>query len=96
MNVRFDGESGLRYELIISRLSPVARQRFRLRVKQALRRISQFPLSGRLTAEFPEHAVRQFLVENYRFFYVVNERLVRIVGVWHVAQQPHEPSRVAP
>jgi hypothetical protein len=41
--------------------------------------------------EFPALPYREVYVSPYRFFYRLEARVVRIVGVWHGAQQPGQP-----
>jgi toxin ParE1/3/4 len=53
----------------IRRENPVAAARFRQRAEQALRRLEQFPESGRVVPEFPDLPYREVIVPPYRFFY---------------------------
>jgi plasmid stabilization system protein ParE len=75
----------------IRRSSRDAARRFRKRAGQALKRLSRFPQSGAVVAEFPELPYREVYVNPYRFFYRVQDRTVWIVAVWHGAQVPDEP-----
>jgi toxin ParE1/3/4 len=75
----------------IRRENPVAAARFRQRAEQALRRLEQFPESGRVVAEFPDLPYREVIVPPYRFFYRIKEAVVWVVAVWHGAQPPQEP-----
>ena len=75
----------------IRRENPAAAARFRQRAEQALRRLEQFPESGRVVPEFPDLPYREVLVPPYRFFYRITEAVVWVVAVWHGAQQPEEP-----
>jgi toxin ParE1/3/4 len=77
----------------ILRDNPVAARRFRRRAERVLRRLERFPESGRLLPEFPDLPYREVIVAPYRFFYRVVDRTVWIVGVWHGAQIPDEPTR---
>ena len=75
----------------IRRENPTAAARFRQRAEQALRRLEQFPESGRVVAEFPDLPYREVIVPPYRFFYRIKEAVVWVVAVWHGAQPPQEP-----
>ena len=54
----------------------------------ALRRLEEFPESGRLIPEFPGLPHREVIVPPYRFFYRVIGKTVWIVAVWRSAQMP--------
>ena len=77
----------------IRRDNPAAARQFRQRAEQILRRLAQFPDSGRVIPEFPELAYREVIIAPYRFFYRTEQEqnIVWIVGVWHGAQLPGEP-----
>ena len=75
----------------IRRENPPAAIRFRQRAEQALRRLEQFPESGRVVPEFPDLPYREVIVAPYRFFYRIEEATVWVVAVWHGAQPPEEP-----
>jgi toxin ParE1/3/4 len=64
---------------------------FRERVETVLRRLEEFPDSGRVVPEFPELPYREVIIAPYRFFYRVKGEIVWIVAVWHGAQLPEEP-----
>jgi plasmid stabilization system protein ParE len=66
--------------------------RFRQRTEAILRRLQQFPASGREIPEFPELAYREIIVTPYRFFYRIQDQTVWVIAVWHGAQLPGEPS----
>ena len=76
----------------IRRDKPSAAVRFRNRTETVLRRLEDFPESGRVIPEFPELAYREVIISPYRFFYRIKEDLVWIVAVWHGAQLPKEPA----
>lgn len=94
MKVRFTSSaraqflSALTY---IRRDNPGAALNFRDRVETVLRRLDEFPDSGRLVPEFPELPYREVIIAPYRFFYRVKGEIVWIVAVWHGAQLPEEP-----
>ena len=75
----------------IRRDNPRAAARFRQRAEEALRRLEQFPASGRVVPEFPDLPYREVVVSPYRFFYRVRDSTVWVVAVWHGAQRPEEP-----
>ena len=75
----------------IRRDKPSAAIRFRDRAETALRRLEDFPESGRIIPVFPELPYREVIVSPYRFFYRIKDDIVWIVAVWHGAQFPEEP-----
>ena len=75
----------------IKRDKPDAARRFRHKVEGTLRRLSDFPESGRTIPEFPNLDFREVIVQPYRFFYKTTGTGVWIVAVWHSAQIPAEP-----
>ena len=75
----------------IRRENPTAAARFRQRAEQALRRLEQFPESGRMVPEFPDLPYREVIVLPYRFFYRIKEATVWVVVVWHGAKPLEEP-----
>ena len=81
--------SGLSY---IRRDKPSAATSFRDRTEKKLRRLEDFPESGRTIPEFPELPYREVIISPYRFFYKIKADVVWIVAVWHGAQLPKEPT----
>ena len=79
---------GLEY---IRQDSPMAASGFRKKVEQVLRRLEEFPESGRSIPEFPGLPHREVIVQPYRFFYRVVGKTVWLVAVWHSAQLPDGP-----
>jgi toxin ParE1/3/4 len=75
----------------IRRENPTAAGRFRQRAEDALRRLEQFPESGRVVPEFSDLPYREIIVAPYRFFYRIQDATVWVVAVWHGAQPPSEP-----
>jgi toxin ParE1/3/4 len=63
-----------------------------MRVDGALRRLIDFPESGRVIPEFSGLGFREVLVGSYRLFYRVQGNVIWVVGVWHDAQIPDEPA----
>jgi plasmid stabilization system protein ParE len=82
----------------IRELNPLAAVRFGQNLQRCLKRISVFPRSGFGVREFPNHPLLEFVVEPYRFFYLVDgmHQTVWIVGIWHSAQIPAEPELPVP
>lgn len=70
---------------------PSAAISFRDRTEKILRRLEDFPESGRIIPEFPELPYREVIISPYRFFYKIKADVVWIVAVWHGAQLPREP-----
>jgi len=71
---------------------PSAAVNFRNRVEKTLRRLEDFPESGRIIPEFPELSYREVIISPYRFFYRIKADTVWIIAVWHGAQLPKEPA----
>jgi toxin ParE1/3/4 len=71
---------------------PTAARDFRGRVDIALRRLVDFPESGRVIPEFDQLGFREVLVDSYRFFYRVQDDVIWVLGIWHDAQVPDEPA----
>lgn len=79
---------GLEY---IRQDSPTAARRFREKAETVLRRLQEFPESGRSIPEFPGLPHREVIVRPYRFFYRIVGKTVWVVAVWHGAQLPEGP-----
>jgi toxin ParE1/3/4 len=75
----------------IRRDKPSAAASFRHRTERVLRRLEDFPDSGRIIPEFPELPYREAIISPYRFFYKTKADVVWVVAVWHGAQLPKEP-----
>jgi len=75
----------------IRRDKPTAAIRFRDRTETILRRLEDFPESGRVVPEFPDLPYKEVIIPPYRFFYRIKGDVVWIVAVWHGAQLPKEP-----
>ena len=73
--------------------NPTAAYNLRESVYEAFGNVKTFPDMGRIVPEFPELEFREIIVKPYRFFYDVVGDTIWIVGVWHSAQIPDEPSR---
>lgn len=75
----------------IRKEKPSAAVNFRNRAEKVLRRLENFPESGRLIPDFRDLPYREVIVSPYRFFYKCKNDAVWIVAVWHGAQLPKEP-----
>jgi plasmid stabilization system protein ParE len=71
---------------------PSAAVNFRNRTEKILRRLENFPESGRIIPEFPDLPYREVVISLYRFFYKIKNDVVWLVAVWHGAQIPKEPA----
>jgi toxin ParE1/3/4 len=71
---------------------PFAARDFANRVDAALRRLIDFPESGRVIPEFEGLGYREVLVDSYRLFDRARGEIIWVVGVWHDAQVPDEPA----
>lgn len=95
MTVRFTPSGRMQFLRAVAYIhqdNPSAAKRFRQRVEKSLRKLREFPESGRALPEFPELSYREVVVSPYRFFYRVQGKIVWIVAVWHGAQLPQKPT----
>ncbi|GKT08753.1 type II toxin-antitoxin system RelE/ParE family toxin [Desulforhabdus sp. TSK] len=94
MKVRFTPSARVQFLSALAYIrqdNPRAAVQFRERVGTVLRRLEDFPNSGRVVPEFPELPYREVVISPYRFFYRVKGEIVWIVAVWHGAQLPEQP-----
>ena len=70
---------------------PSSAKNFRIKAETILRRLKEFPDSGRVIPEFPDLPYREVIVPPYRFFYKIKDDIVWIAAVWHGAQLPKKP-----
>ncbi len=94
MKVRFTPSARAQFLSVISYIRkdrPLAAADFRDRAESILRRLEDFPESGRIIPEFPELSYREVIISPYRFFYKIEAETVWIIAVWHGAQIPKEP-----
>lgn len=68
--------------------NPSAAVRMRNKAERVLRRLIDFPESGRRVPEFPELPFREVQVAPFRFFCRQEADGIWVVGVWHAAQLP--------
>ncbi len=69
--------------LYIHNDKPSAAVNFRNHVEKILKRLEDFPESGRIIPEFPELPYREVIISPYRFFYRIKADVVWIIAVWH-------------
>jgi plasmid stabilization system protein ParE len=94
VNIRFTPTGRLQFLAALAYIksdNPIAAQNFRDRAESILRRLEDFPNSGRHLPEFPDLPYREVIIPPYRFFYREMDGLIWIVGVWHSAQIPESP-----
>ena len=94
MQVRFTGKARVQFLEGLSFIKqdrPTAARQFKDKALQILKRLEQFPESGRVIPEYPELPHREVVVKPYRFFYRVMGSTVWVVAVWHGAQMAEEP-----
>lgn len=95
MKVRFTPSARTQFLSALSfirRDKPQAALDLRNRAEKILRRLEDWPESGRVIPEFPELQYREVIVPPYRFFYKIKLDTVWIVAVWHDAQLPRKPT----
>ena len=95
MKVKFTPSARTQFFSAISYIrkdKPSAAINFRNKAEKKLRRLENFPESGRIIPEFPELPYREVIISPYRFFYKTKDDVVWIVAVWHGAQLPKEPT----
>lgn len=91
MKVRFTSSARSQFLSALSYIrkdNPSAALDFRSQAEKNLRRLEDFPESGRIIPEFPELPYREVIISPYRFFYKIKDDVVWIVAVWHGAQLP--------
>ncbi len=71
--------------------NPQAAVKFRTKAERILRRLTQYPESGRPIPEFPDLPFREVIIAPYRFFYRREGNTIWVVACWHGAQLPTEP-----
>lgn len=94
MRVRFTANARAQFLAALAHIRrdrPSAARSFRETAERQLRRLQDFPESGRVIPEFPDVAYRELIVPPYRFFYRVKGGTIWVVGVWHGAQIAEEP-----
>lgn len=70
---------------------PSAAVDFRNRAEKTLKRLEDFPESGRIIPDFQDLPYREVIIRPYRFFYRIKTDIIWVVAVWHSAQLPNGP-----
>lgn len=94
LKVRFTPTGRLQFLAALAYIksdNPTAAKNFRDKAEGMLRRLEDFPNSGRHLPEFSDLPYREAIVPPYRFFYREKGGTIWIVGVWHSAQIPEPP-----
>lgn len=94
MKVRFTPTARLMFLeqlAYVKKENPSAALLLRKKCEEGLKRLQDFPESGRLIPEFRDLPFREVIIDPYRFFYRIKEQTVWIVAVWHQAQIEHPP-----
>ena len=84
MKVRFTPSARTQFLSALSYIrqdKPSAATLFRDRTEKILRRLEDFPESGRIIPEFPELPYREVVISPYRFFYKIKADVFWIVAV---------------
>ncbi len=71
--------------------NPKAAGQFRDRVGKKLKRLEDYPESGRLIPEFQELPHREIVIFPYRVFYRVEKKTIWVLAFWHGAQDVDKP-----
>lgn len=94
MKVQFTASARAQFLSALSYIrkdKPSAAVNFRNQAEKSLRRLEDFPESGRIIPEFPDLPYREVIIPPYRFFYKFKNDVVWIVAVRHGAQLPNAP-----
>ncbi|NQV14179.1 type II toxin-antitoxin system RelE/ParE family toxin [bacterium] len=75
----------------IKKDNSIAAKEFREKTENVLKRLVDFPESGKVVREYPDLPFREIVVAPYRFFYIVKADIIWIVAVWHSAQETQQP-----
>lgn len=97
MKIKFTPSARIQFLSALSYIhndKPSAAANFRNCIEKILRRLEDFPESGRIIPEFIELPYREVIISPYRFFYRIKADVVWIVAVWHGAQLPKKPAHL--
>lgn len=83
---RFEEQSNQIFERI-SRDKPGAAARWWHNLRSKLRRLGQFPNSGRVFDERRFPSIRQIVFGDYRLLFEITERQADVLGILHCAQR---------
>lgn len=75
----------------IAQNSPKYAERMVDRLTRRSQQIANFPLSGRVTAEFATEQIREVIEGSYRIIYYIKPDQIDILAVLHSAQQVVPP-----
>ena len=67
----------------VERFDPRAAEALAARLKEAVHRLRDHPLSGLIVPESASRWLREVIVAPYRIVYVVKDRNVLVLRVWH-------------
>ena len=67
----------------ISRDNPSAARRLAERIRDAVKRVRQYPESGRIVPELAVTGYREIIVSPYRIIYRVESGALVVLRVWH-------------
>ncbi len=76
----------------IKKDNPTAARSFRKKSENVLKRLIEFPESGKVIREYPDLPFREIVVPPYRFFYRIKDDNIWIVAVWHSSQDTDVPT----
>ena len=79
----------------VARDDPAAARRLAGRLRAAVRRLADHPLSGRKVPEMPGSGHREIIVTPYRIVYTVLRRRAVILRVWLGSRHLGRPDAVA-
>jgi addiction module RelE/StbE family toxin len=77
----------------ISADNPAAAKKLAARLKERVLMLQKLPLAGRVVPELAGEGYREVLVPPYRIIYMVEERRVVILRVWHERRDLRRTSR---
>ena len=72
-------------QAFIAKDSPGRAPRFAAEIADSVRRIAQFPRSGRRVPESDDESIREVIFQNYRVIYQIRGDVIGIVTVCHAA-----------
>ena len=75
----------------IKKDNPNAARNFQIKSENVLKRLIDYPKSGKAIREYPGLPFREIVVPPYRFFYRLHDEIIWIVAVWHSAQETDFP-----
>ncbi|MEE9312767.1 MAG: type II toxin-antitoxin system RelE/ParE family toxin [Planctomycetota bacterium] len=73
------------YEAFICLDDPDAAEEWSDLIRTKIQRATLFPNSGRVVPEFNREDIREIIVQSHRIIYLVRDKKVLILRVWHGA-----------